>query len=76
MLMLSPVAAPVYVQPVADVVVVDAVLCKLEALGANEVEEPREHLAQPQGGGVMQLAQLGLVIRYHSLGPGGRGGVC
>jgi hypothetical protein len=47
--------------------VVNAILGKLQALRANQIEQPGQEIAQPAGSWVLELAELSLVVRDHSL---------
>lgn len=61
------VPVPRDVQEVADVVVVDRVLSKLQSLGADQIQKPGQDVSEPERGWVSQLTQLCLIVRDHSL---------
>mmetsp|Transcript_8792 Transcript_8792/g.26681 ORF Transcript_8792/g.26681 Transcript_8792/m.26681 type:complete len:211 (-) Transcript_8792:773-1405(-) len=61
----APVAVNVEVVP--DVMVVDRVLAKLKTLGADQVKQPCNHVADPARRWVPQRPHLSLVVRHNSL---------
>lgn len=58
---------PLHVQPVAEVMVVDAVLRKLDPFRTQEVEDARDDVADGDGSGLGAAAELGLVVRLDRL---------